>query len=248
MMTREEFENTRRINAQAMSEDTELHRQVLDVLIHSDYYNWFHQMTWMGEPSLQFSQDLFAIQELMFRLRPKFVIELGIGWGGSLLFYASMMELVGGESVLGIDVYMPQDLKSRLRAKGAVSRRLLLREGSSTAGDTLEWVRHIVGDETRNLVILDSAHNHQHVLEELEQYAPFVGSGYYMICGDTIIEEMPPQIHRPRPWGPGNSPRTALDEFLAGHPEFESDSELENKLLITCNPKGYLRRCGPIAQ
>ena len=246
MMTREEFEDARRLDAQEMSEDAWLHELVLDVLTNSDYYGWFHQMTWMGEPSLQFSQDLFAIQELMFRLQPRFVIELGTGWGGSLLFYASMMELVGGSEVLGIDVYMPQDLRDRLMGKGAISNRLLLREGSSTADDTLEWVTNIVGDEKRNLVILDSAHNHQHVLEELEQYAPFIGPGYYMICGDTIIEEMPPQLHRPRPWGPGNSPRTALDEFLAGHPEFESDSELENKLLITCNPKGYLRRCEPI--
>jgi cephalosporin hydroxylase len=242
MMTRQEFEGQRRQMAAQMAEDDSLRGKVLGVLVHSDRYNWFHQMSWAGEPSLSFPQDLFAVQELVYRLRPRYIIETGVAWGGSLLFYAGLLELFGGEKVLGIDLYLPDDLRERLETKGNLSRRLLLREGSSTARDTLDWVADVLDGETRNIVILDSAHGHRHVLEELVAYAPFVGPGYYVVCCDTVIEGMPPQTHRPRAWGPGNSPATAVDAFLKAHPEFAPDRELEDKLLITCQPGGYLRR------
>jgi len=236
MMTRDEFEAQRRQRAIEMAADRALHGKVIDVLAHSDNYNWFHQMTWMGEPCLQFPQDLFAIQEIVYRTHPAFIIELGVAWGGSLLFYDSLIELFGGQGVMGIDVNIPADLCERLRSKGEV----LLYQGSSTDPVTIASVMHLLNGERRNLVILDSAHNHDHVLAELEAYAPFVGPGYYLVVGDTVIEEMPPQ-HRPRPWGAGNSPKTAVDAFLANHPEFVVDQGFD-KLLITCNPGGYLRR------
>ncbi len=242
MMTRDEFEAYRIQKAAEMAGDKELHGKVLDILTHSDHFNWYHQMTWMGEPVLQFPQDLFAVQELVYRLRPKFIIELGVAWGGSLLFYASLLDMFGGQGVIGIDLFMPQDVKDRLQSHSIMVRWGWLHEGSSTDPKTIEWLTNVLDGETRNLVILASAHDHKHVLEELTLYAPFVGSGYYLICGDTIIEEMPPQIHRPRPWGPGNSPKTALDEFLVSHPDFVPDKGLENKLLFTCNPGGWLRR------
>ncbi len=242
MVTRDEFEKSRKESAKAMADDSLLHAKVIDVLTHSDYYHWYRQMTWMGEPVLQFPQDLFAVQELVYRWRPKFIIELGVAWGGSLLFYASLMRLFGGARVIGIDLYIPPELRKRLKSHAVSLQRLVLKQGSSTDPKTIEWLTETLHGETRNLVILDSAHDHKHVLDELTLYAPFVGPGYYMVCGDTIIEEMPPQVHRPRPWGPGNSPKTALDEFLVSHPDFEPDKELENKLLFTCNPGGWLRR------
>lgn len=238
MMTRQEFEDHRRQKAKEMAADAELHGKVLDVLSHSDLYDWYQQPTWMGEPSLQFPQDLFAIQELIFKLRPNFVIELGVAWGGSLLFYASMMELVGHGEVIGIDLYVPEDLRERLAYKDF--NRIALYEGSSTDPKMVSFISNQLRWNTRNIVILDSAHDYRHVLTELNMYSSFVGSGYYIICGDAIIDQMPPQ-HRARPWGPGNSPKQAIDEFLSTHPNFAPDKEIEDKLLFTCNPGGYLR-------
>ena len=241
MYTREEFEKKRIASAAAMSADTALKQNALDVLVRADHYLWIHQTTWMGEPVLNLPQDLFALQEIIYATRPQYIIEVGVAWGGSLLFSATLLEVLGGEKVIGIDIYMPDDLKARLASHGRISQRLELIQGASTEAATLARVQDILGGCREVLVVLDSYHTHEHVARELELYSPLIGKGHYLICCDTVVEYIPEQTHRSRPWGPGNNPKTALDEFLKQNGRFEVDARLQNKLLFTCNPGGYLR-------
>ena len=243
MLSRNEFEELRLSSAKEMAADSGLAKDALDVLARADHYRWIHQTTWLGEPVLQLPQDLLVMQEIIFNTRPKFIIEVGVAWGGSLLLYSTLMEVLGGEQIIGIDIYIPQDLKERIGSFGKLSERITWINGSSVEQDTVEQVKAIVGDSTETLVVLDSNHTHDHVLKELNLYSPFVGKGYYLVCSDTLIEDIPEQKHRPRPWGPGNNPKTALDQFVKEDDGFEVDLALENKLLFTCQSGGYLRRC-----
>jgi cephalosporin hydroxylase len=239
--TRGEFEILRNQWAKEMAADPQLRREALEVLIKADRYNWIHQTNWLGEPILQFPQDMFALQEIIFKTRPKYIVEVGVAWGGSLLFYSTLMQVLGGERIIGIDIYVPEDLRKRIGAFGPLSERITWINGSSLVDETLKEVKDILGGSREVLVILDSNHTHAHVLAELQLYSALVGMGHYVICGDTIVEYVPTQTHRPRPWGPGNNPKTALDQFLAENNRFEVDKDIENKLLFTCNPGGFLR-------
>ena len=242
MFTYKEFEELRQKQAERMAADSNLQQKALDVLVAADHYNWIHQANWFGEPCLQLPQDMFALQEIIFRTRPRFIIECGVAWGGSLLFYSTLMQILGGDRVIGIDIYIPADLRGRLNSFNRISEAITLIDGSSITDDTIEKVKSIVGDSREVLVILDSDHTHEHVLKELNAYAPLVGKGHYLVCSDTIVEDIPVQTHRPRPWGPGNNPQTALNEFLKNNEQFVIDTRLDHKLLLTCNPRGYLIR------
>jgi len=241
MYTREEFEAMRLGKAKEMKENEALQVRALNFLFEADRYNWIHQTNWMGEPILNLPQDMFAIQEIVFQTRPKFIIELGVAWGGSLLFYSTLMEVLGGEKVIGIDIYIPEDLKERIRNHCRLAQRIEWIRDSSVNANTVAQVKAIMGNSKEVLILLDSSHTHAHVLEELRLYSPLVGRGYYLICNDTVLEYLPVQEHRPRPWGPGNSPQTALSEFLKENDRFEMDTILNNKLLLTCHPGGYLK-------
>lgn len=250
LYTREEFEERRLEAAQEMAADDALRQDALRVLTNADQHMWVHQANWMGEPLLNLPQDMFAIQEIIFRTRPQYVIECGVAWGGGLLFCATLMQVLGGTKVIGIDTYIPDDLKQRIQSSPATRRldgsgdMIQLVEGSSIDGDTIAQLETELNGCTDVLVILDSHHSHQHVLSELTLYSHFVGPGHYMVCGDTVVELIPEQVHRDRPWGPGDNPMTALNEFLARNEAWTIDEQLENKLLFTCNPRGYLRRIG----
>jgi cephalosporin hydroxylase len=243
MYTREEFEELRLESARKMAQDSELRKEAYQVLIKADRYNWIHQTNWFGEPILQLPQDMFALQEIIFKTRPKFIVEVGVAWGGSLLFYSTLLELLGGGHVIGIDIYVPDDLKARIESFGRMSERISWINGSSVEQSTVDQVKGILQGSTETLVVLDSYHTHEHVLQELRLYSPFVGKGHYLACFDTYVEDIPEIVqNRPRPWGAGNNPRTAVDQFLAEHGSFEVDKALENKLLLTLCPGGYLQR------
>lgn len=241
MYTREEFEQLRIKSAKEMAADRQLRQKSLDVLAEADHYRWIHQTTWFGEPCLQLPQDMFALQEIIFRTRPKYIIEVGVAWGGSLLFYSTLMKVLGGERIIAIDIYIPDDLRRRIDAFEMLAGRINWINGSSIETSTLAEVKSLIADSREVMVVLDSNHTHDHVLKELQLYSPLVSKGNYLICGDTVVEQIPEQTHRPRPWGPGNNPKTALDQFLKENDRFEVDQRIENKLLFTCNPGGYLR-------
>ncbi|MDR3574514.1 MAG: CmcI family methyltransferase [Anaerolineaceae bacterium] len=241
VFTRAEFSELLQSSAAEMKADQELQDDALHVLVRADHYRWIHQTSWLGEPVLNLPQDMFAIQEIIFKTHPQFILEVGVAWGGGVLFHATLLEALGGKKVIGIDTFMPEDLRQRLMSHGKISDRIELIQGSSVESETFEKVKMLIGDCRHVLVILDSFHTHEHVLKELRLYSPIIGKGHYLICGDTIIEDIPIQEHRPRPWGPGNNPKTAIAAFLKENDRFEIDTEIENKLLMTCNPGGYLR-------
>jgi cephalosporin hydroxylase len=242
-LTREEFEDLRLRSAAEMASDVALRQQALDVKVKAGHeYYWVHQTNWMGEPCLQLPQDMFALQEAIYNAKPQFIIESGVAWGGTTLFYASLLHLLGGNMVIGVDIFIPQDLRDRIAAKSPRQGIVHLLEASSTTEETVRKVRALMGEGGPTMVILDSNHTHDHVLQEMRLYAPLVTAGSYLICGDTIIEEQPPASKRPRPWGVGNSPATALREFLKECDDFEVDRNIENKLLLSNMPGGYLRK------
>ena len=240
MYSREEFEEMRLQKAKEMAQDKELSKDAYDVFVRADRYNWIHQTNWLGEPSLQTPQDLILFQEMIYKTKPRYIIELGVAWAGSLLFYASVTQSMDIEcDIIGIDVYIPDDLKERIYAH-KIAKRITLINASSVEQNTIDKVKEIIGEHRDILVHLDSNHTHEHVLAELNLYSPLIGKGYYLVCGDTVVEQIPEQTHRPRPWGIGNNPKTALDEFLTKNDRFEVDKEIDNKILFSNQPGGYL--------
>lgn len=241
IITKEEFLQINEQAAHEMMLDQELQSKALEVLVEADRHRWIHQTTWFGEPLLNLPQDMFAVQDIIWRTHPEFIVEVRVAWGGGMLFEAMLLEVLGGQKVIGIDIFIPPDLRRRLAEHGKLSERLVLIEGSSTAPDTLSQVKTLLGGSRKVLVILDSNHTHEHVLNELRSYAPLVEKGQYLICGDTIVEYMPPQLHVSRPWGPGNNPATAVKEFLAESGRFAVDKRIDQRLLLSCHPGGYLQ-------
>jgi cephalosporin hydroxylase len=241
IITKDNFFQINEQAAHEMSLDQGLQSKALEVLVEADRHRWIHQTTWFGEPLLNLPQDMFAIQDIIWRTRPEFIVEVGVAWGGGMLFEAMLLEVLGGQKVIGIDIFIPPDLRRRLAEHGKLSERLVLIEGSSTAPDTLSQIKTLLGRSRKVLVILDSNHTHEHVLNELRSYAPLIEKGQYLICGDTIVEYMPPQLHVSRPWGPGNNPATAVKEFLSETDRFIVDEKIDQRLLFSCHPGGYLQ-------
>ncbi len=228
-------------NIQLLSQDTDLQGLSKIWIREASPYKYSYNFSWLGRPIIQLPQDILAMQELIWRLEPDLVIETGIAHGGSLVFSASMLELIGGRGqVLGIDI----DIRSHNRVeieKHPLSKRIKMIQGSSTDTKIAKKVYAFAKDKKKVLVVLDSMHTHDHVAKELELYSPLVSSGSYLVVFDTVIEDMPENFFPDRPWGKGNNPKTAVWEFLKKNDRFVIDKEIENKLLITVAPDGYLK-------
>jgi cephalosporin hydroxylase len=210
----------------------------LDESVRTKYsYNF----SWMGRPIIQYPQDIIAMQEIIWHVKPDLIIETGIAHGGSLIFYASMLELLGGEGkVLGIDIDIREHNRREIE-KHPMFKRITMIEGSSVDERVIETVRKYAQGKKRVLVCLDSLHTHDHVLRELEAYSLLVTRGSYCVVFDTIVEDLLDEYSKDRPWGKGNNPKTAVREFLKKNDRFVIDKKIENKLLITVAPEGYLK-------
>ncbi len=196
----------------------------------------------VGIPIIQFPQDMIALQEIIWNVKPDLIIETGVAHGGSLILSASILELIGNDGlVVGIDIDIREHNRKAIE-NHPMFKRIKLLEGSSVSNKVLENVKEITKDKKNILVILDSNHTHDHVLEELKIYSPFVSVNSYVIVFDTVIEDMPEDSFPDRPWGKGNNAKTAVWEFLKENSNFVMDKEVENKLLITVAPDGYLKR------
>jgi cephalosporin hydroxylase len=228
-------------NIQRMASDASLRDLTLDWFAASSRHEYSYHFTWLGRPIIQFPQDIIATQEIIWNARPDLVIETGIARGGSLIFSASMLELLGADGhVLGIDIDIREHNRIEIE-RHPLFKRITMLQGSSTDEVIVQQVRKIAAEKRSVLVLLDSNHTHAHVLRELELYSPLVTRGSYLVVFDTIIEDMPEGFFPDCPWGKGNNPKTAVREFLKTTDRFEIDQEIENKLLITVAPSGYLR-------
>lgn len=200
-----------------------------------------YNFSWLGRPIIQFPQDIIAAQEIIWKVKPDLIIETGIAHGGSLILSASMLELLGGDGqVLGIDIDIREHNRVEIE-KHPMYKRIDMIEGSSIDEDIAKQVHGFAKDKKQILVLLDSMHTHDHVLKELQLYSPLVTKGSYLVVFDTIIEDMPENFFPDRLWGKGNNPKTAVWEFIKNNDRFVVDKEIENKLLITVAPDGYLR-------
>ena len=240
MFNREELEASKRATAQSQARDVALRRQALDLIIESDKYGYAYQWTWLGLPIIQLPADIIVTQEIIWQSQPDLIIETGVAWGGSIVLYASLMQLYGRGRVIGVDLNL-YDHVARSIMSYPFSPRIQLYKGSSTDPQVVANVKSHVEPGMRVMVILDSNHTHEHVLEELRLYAPLVTAGQYLVVSDTIVDDIPAQEHRPRAWGPGRNPKSALFEYLKESDRFEVDEYVDAKLLTSFNPTGYLR-------
>lgn len=204
-------------------------------------HEYSYHFTWMGRPIIQYPQDIVALQEIIWAVKPKVIIETGVAHGGSLILSASLLELIGGDGrVVGVDIEIRPHNRQAIQDH-PMAKRITLIEGSSVDDGIAAQVRALAAGKGPVLVILDSNHTHEHVRRELELYSPLVTKGSYLLVFDTVIEDMPADSFPNRLWGPGNNPKTAVHEFLRTNHRFALAKEIDNKLLITVAPDGYLK-------
>jgi len=216
-----------------------------------------YNFVWQGRPIIQYPQDIVAMQEIIWQIRPDLIIETGIAHGGSLIFSASQLAQLdlcdaiqagttldpknSNRKVLGIDIDIRPHNRNAIEAHPMASRIQMI-EGSSIAPEIIAQVKAVAASYKTVLVFLDSNHTHEHVLAELQVYAHLASSGSYCCVFDTLVEDMPPDMYPERDWGPGNNPKTAVWEYLKSNSDFEIDKSIQNKLLITVAPDGFLKR------
>lgn len=211
-----------------------------------------YNFSWLGRPIIQYPQDIVAVQELIWIVQPDLIIETGIAHGGSLILSASMLALLDvcdskqskpivPRKVIGLDIDIRQRNREAIEQHPLFSY-IEMFEGSSIDSKTVNAVENIAAKYKRIMVFLDSNHTHDHVLAELEAYAPLTSQGSYCVVFDTIVEDLPSDSYSDRPWGKGNNQKTAVHAFLAKNRHFEIDNQIDNKLLISVAPEGYLKR------
>lgn len=251
------FEISVQSQIESLGSDLDLHALSRIWIREVSPHKWSYNFAWLGRPAIQFPNDAWAMQELIWKIKPDLIIETGIAHGGSLVFSASMLALLDmceaidsgveinpGKSkrkVLGLDIDIRQHNREAIEAH-PMSSRIQMIQGSSIAPEVIEQVKAVARSYQRVLVCLDSNHTHDHVLAELNAYSPLTSVGSYCVVMDTLVEDMPKDISQDRPWSPGNNPKTAVWEYLKTHPEFEIDKNINHKLLISVAPDGFLKK------
>jgi cephalosporin hydroxylase len=255
----EQFKQECQAELAAMGRHEKLKTQALAFLKTANALKYSYHFEWFGRPIIQYPQDIVAMQELIWQVKPDLIIETGIAHGGSLIFSASMLAMIDcceavengttldpkatRRRVLGLDIDIRAHNREAIEAH-PMAHRVDMIEGSSIDPKIVQQVHEISAGYERILVCLDSNHTHDHVLAELEAYAPLVSIGSYCVVFDTIIEDLPADMFPDRPWGPGDNPKTAVHQYLKNDPEFEIDKQIDHKISISVAPDGYLRRIG----
>lgn len=203
--------------------------------------NYVKNFTWAGIPIMQLPTDLMAMQEIIWQVRPDYIIETGVAFGGMLIFYASILSALGKGRVIGVDIDVREHTRQTLK-QHPLKDIITVHKRDSL--DTHSYFAFLRNKRLRKkvLVSLDSNHTHAHVLQELRLYAPLVSLGSYIVVFDTSIEWLDPKYIGNRPWGPGNSPWSAVQEFMRGNDEFIVDQSIEDRILLTSAPGGWLKR------
>lgn len=238
----EQFKKEREESIIKMNEDKQVKKKSLDWINEVGKYKYSYNFSWLGRPIIQFPTDMIAIQELIWKIKPDLIIETGIAHGGSIIFSASILELIGGDGeVIGIDIDIRNHNKVEIE-KHPMFKRIKMVEGSSIDTKVVNEIKKMSKYKKKIMVFLDSCHTHEHVLNEIEIYSQFVSVDSYLIVFDTSVEFISDELSNDRPWGVGNNPWTATQEFIKKNDHFIIDKKIQNKLLITAAIDGYLRR------
>lgn len=252
-----QFEQERKDRLAEFGRDESFKKLALDWVAASMGRKYIYNFEWMGRPIIQYPEDIMSVQELVWQTRPDVIVETGIAHGGSIILSASMLALLDycdaleagtmldpakpKRKVVAVDIDIREHNRNLIESH-PMANRLTMIQGSSVDPKIVEEVKSHVDDAKSVLVFLDSMHTHDHVLAELEAFAPMVTKGSYCVVFDTIVEDLPKGYFGDRPWDPGNSPKSALLQYLKSHSEFEIDSDLHSKLMITAVPHGHLKR------
>jgi cephalosporin hydroxylase len=240
---RREFGEKSRRQSKALGQDRGLFERALDTILAAEKYDYTYLWTWMGVPIIQLPADIMATQEVIFATKPDVIIETGVARGGSVIFMASLLELIGKGKVVGIDI----DIRAHNRdtiERHPMNKRITLIEGPSVGATTIERVRAEIPAGASVMVVLDSDHSRDHVLAELRCYGRLVTRGQFLIVADTIvghIDENRALKNRSKVWFRGNEPLAALTAYLAETDRFVVDEVINGKLIISSSPGGYLR-------
>jgi cephalosporin hydroxylase len=238
----QEFKLEVEARIEELSKDSEFQKLSSLWTLESMKRNYVYNFSWLGRPIIQMPQDIIALQEIIWNTQPDLIIETGIAHGGSIIFSASMLKILGGKrKVVGIDIDIRDHNRREIEAH-PVFDYIELIEGSSISSDTFEQVSRIAKDYKKVMVILDSNHTHKHVLEELRLYSQLVSTDMYLVVLDTFIEDLPEGFFKDRPWDVGNNSKTAVFQFLKENASFSMDPAIHNKLMLTSAPEGYLKK------
>jgi cephalosporin hydroxylase len=236
---------------------TEFKKAAAHFMLLSTPAKYSYNFSWMGRPIIQYPQDIVAVEELIWKVRPDLIIETGIAHGGSLILSASILALIEYSEavergitldpakptrhVLGVDIDIRAHNKAAIEAH-PMHHRIKMIQGSSIAADIIQQIKDFATGFKKIMVFLDSNHTHDHVLAELQAYAPLTSMDSYCVVFDTIVEDLPDGLYPDRPWSRGNNPKTAVWDYLKSNSDFVIDKDIENKLLISVAPDGYLKR------
>ena len=198
-----------------------------------------YEIDWLGVPIIQTSEDLILMQELIFKVQPDIIVETGIAHGGSLIYYASLMELLCKGKVIGVDIEIREHNRKVIEAH-PLYKRIEMIEGDSVSNETIQEVRKRIPKNSMVVVCLDSNHTKQHVYRELQLYQQFVRLGGYIVVFDTIASKLA-ELGACGEKCVNNGPKEAVEEFLKISDDFEIDKSY-NKLFISYSSDGYLRR------
>lgn len=235
------FEKEVQENVERIGADDAFQRLSRDWTVRSSELRYSYNFKWMGLPIIQLPQDILAMQELIWTVQPDVIVETGVARGGSAVFYASMLELIGKGKVVSVEFDL-RDPNRRALDAHPMRHRLEILDGDAVSDAVVDRVRSFIGPQDTVLVCLDSNHTHAHVLRELQLYAPLVSVGSYLVVFDTVVEILPEPEKKTRPWGPGDNPWTAVQEFLQQDDRFRILEEVDHKLSISYAHNGYLQR------
>ena len=223
--------------------DNDIFKKSKNLIYDLDAYDYNYLWTWMGVPIIQLPADIMATQEVIWKTKPDIIIETGVARGGSLIFMASILEVIGKGKVIGVDIDIRKHNRESIELH-PLSKRINLIEGGSVDKDTLAEVKSHIRKGSRVMVVLDSDHSREHVLNECREYGSMVTQGCYLVVADTLvghIEEKDAPTNRSKLWFKGNDPLSAANDYLNENDRFEIDDEINGKLVLSSSPGGYLR-------
>jgi cephalosporin hydroxylase len=240
---REQFKHRAQMLSIEMGRDQPLFEQSIGTILAADRYEYSYLWSWMGVPIIQLPADVMATQEVIFATKPDVIVETGVARGGSVIFMASLLELIGKGKIIGVDIDIRPHNRDSIESH-PMAKRICLVEGASNDETTLDRVRAEIPRNSSVMVVLDSDHSRDHVLAELRAYGSLVTPGQYLVVADTLVgyldEEQAPK-NRSKCWHKGNEPLTALNIFLGETSRFQIDPIINGKLILSSSPGGYLK-------